>query len=761
MARRHASGAQGSFAPGLGLAQTLAQPGYSRLVRVEPWIHRAVPVLIVIFLSIVGASGLLQVTSAREDAIASSSKDIDLAASLATLQIKDLSASLAGNPITDETMNALLPRSALTPGRQLLLLSGTGEILRASPARVGKVRTFDDVIADPTPLLVYGERAGVVTTRLTAGGKALVSVRKLPEITASSASYVAIIEPLDSVLAVWLSRTQAIVTLFVTLGGVVAALGAAFYFQAARARHADRICSSMTARIDSALAEARSGLWEWDIARGRFFWSDSMYRLIGYQPDGQKLSFGEVNALVNRDDVDLFDIADRMLRNGQQTVEHDFRMSHANGAWVWMRARLHLSRETDTAYPRLIGVVIDVTENKKFEAQSRQADERLASAIDAISESFVLCDSNDRLVLCNDKFRTLYGLPDDADITGHDYRALISSAEQQVVCGFVRGRPARDYETQLPDGRWLQVSERRTDDGGLVSVGTDITAHKDQEGRLIDSERQLLASVADLQASQRTLKLRSEQLSELADHYQAERIAAEAASRAKTEFLANMSHELRTPLNAVIGFSEIMEHRLFGCLGSDKYEEYVSHIRKAGTGLLGIIDDILEMSRIETGKVELHREPIAIEAIVDAAVAHVMPEADRKTISMHLTNSSRRTIDADPRALRQALVQFLRNAIKFTPAGGKAAMRVRNSADGVNIFIEDTGVGIPSEHLHRFGKPFELIDGKLDNGCKGSGLGAAIARSLVELHGGTVRVRSLVGTGTMVMVHLPATRHAA
>jgi len=138
-----------------------------------------------------------------------------------------------------------------------------------------------------------------------------------------------------------------------------------------------------------------------------------------------------------------------------------------------------------------------------------------------------------------------------------------------------------------------------------------------------------------------------------------------------------------------------------------------------------------------------------------------MPEADRKTISVHLTNSSRRTINADPRALRQALVQFLRNAIKFTPEGGKAAMRVRNTAEGVNIFIEDTGVGIPSEHLHRFGKPFELIDGKLDNGCKGSGLGAAIARSLVELHGGTVRVRSLVGTGTMVMVHLPAGREAA
>ena len=760
MARRDATGAQERLAPSLGLAQTMAQPGYSRLVRAEPWIHRAVPVLLVIFLSIVGASGLLQVTSAREDALKSSAEDIDIAVALATARIKELSASLSGNPITDDTMNALLPRTALTPGRRLILLDGAGKILHASPADLGRVATFEDLVVEPTPLLVFAERAGVMTTRLAKGGQTLVAVRKLPEIAATTASYVALMEPLDSVLATWVARTQAIVTLIVTLGGVVAALGAAFYFQAARARQADRICSSMTARIDSALTEARSGLWEWDIARGRFFWSDSMFRLIGYEPTGALLSFGEVNSLVNKQDGDLFLIADRMLSDGRASMEHDFRMRHASGAWVWLRARLQMSREADAAYPRLIGVVIDVTEQKKYEEQSRQSDERLEDAIDSISESFVLCDDQDRLILCNGKFRTIYGLAEGADLAGQDYRALVCGHETEAVCGFVRGRPARDYETQLPDGRWLQVSERRTLDGGLVAVGTDITIHKDQESRLMESERQLIATVTDLRHSQRDLQVKRDELTDLADNYRRQRIAAEEASRAKTEFLANMSHELRTPLNAIIGFSEIMEHRLFGCLGSDKYEEYVSHIRKSGSGLLAIIDDILEMSRIETGKVALERETVTIEAIIDAAVAQVRPDAGQKTISLHVTNSSHGLLDCDPRALRHALVQFLRNAIKFTPTGGQAAMRVRNTADGVNIFIEDTGVGIPREQLHRFGMPFEVIDGKLDNGNKGSGLGAAIARSLVELHGGSVRVRSLVGTGTMVMVHLPIKRAA-
>ena len=230
---------------------------------------------------------------------------------------------------------------------------------------------------------------------------------------------------------------------------------------------------------------------------------------------------------------------------------------------------------------------------------------------------------------------------------------------------------------------------------------------------------------------------------------------AEAANIAKTEFLANMSHELRTPLNHIIGFSEMMEQRLFGALGSDKYEEYVSHIHKSGSGLLSIIDDILEMSRIEAGRVILERDDVNVVQVIEAAIAQVKPDADAKKIALYTQNTCKATVNADARALRHALVQLLRNAVKFTPVGGEAAVRVRHTCSGINIFIEDTGIGIAKEHLDRFGRPFELLDGKLENGNKGSGLGVAIAKSLVDMHGGSIRVRSFVGAGTIVMIHLP------
>ena len=163
---------------------------------------------------------------------------------------------------------------------------------------------------------------------------------------------------------------------------------------------------------------------------------------------------------------------------------------------------------------------------------------------------------------------------------------------------------ARTFEAQLDDGRWLQISERRTKDGGFVSVGTDITELKRHEEKLIESEQRLMATVADLRTSQQTLERQTEQLADLAEKYAEEKDRAEEANQAKSKFLANMSHELRTPLNAIIGFSEIMESGMFGPLGADKYHEYCRDIRESGHYLLDVINDILDMSKIEAGRIQ-------------------------------------------------------------------------------------------------------------------------------------------------------------
>ncbi len=174
----------------------------------------------------------------------------------------------------------------------------------------------------------------------------------------------------------------------------------------------------------------------------------------------------------------------------------------------------------------------------------------------------------------------------------------------------------------MEDGRWLQINERRTDDGGFVSVGTDITALK-------ENERMLTKTVDDLRRSRQQLETQAQQLVELAEKYATEKEKAEDANRIKSEFLANVSHELRTPLNAIIGFSEMMLSGAFGPLGDEKYGEYCRDIRESGTFLLRIISDILDMARLEAGRIEIDREPLDLDELIDEALAGYSPRRRR------------------------------------------------------------------------------------------------------------------------------------
>ena len=203
----------------------------------------------------------------------------------------------------------------------------------------------------------------------------------------------------------------------------------------------------------------------------------------------------------------------------------------------------------------------------------------------------MLWDASDRLVLCNSHFQRLHKLPDFAVIPGTSYETVIEvgcmpevRTRQQEGSNMTPG--ARTFEAQLDDGSWLHVSERRTKDGGYVSVGTDITRIKAHEQKLVDNDLRLRATVIDLKRSQVALEQQTIELADLAERYSQEKTRAEEANATKSKFLANMSHELRTPLNAIIGFSEIMESGMFGALGSEKYQEYCHDILTSGHYLL-------------------------------------------------------------------------------------------------------------------------------------------------------------------------------
>jgi signal transduction histidine kinase len=236
--------------------------------------------------------------------------------------------------------------------------------------------------------------------------------------------------------------------------------------------------------------------------------------------------------------------------------------------------------------------------------------------------------------------------------------------------------------------------------------------------------------------------------------------SAEAASRAKTEFLANMSHELRTPLNAIIGFSEILKQETLGPLGHPSYRDYVRDVYESGVHLLHIINDILDLSKIEVGKLTLNEAPIEPREAIESCVRIVRERVNNASLNLVVDVAPELpTFNADERMVKQILLNLLSNAIKFTPAGGSVRIVCRvDGDDGLILEVIDTGIGISPADIERALQPFEQIDSSLHRKYQGTGLGLPLARSMCQLHGGRLEIESAAGRGTTVTVRFPPER---
>jgi signal transduction histidine kinase len=235
---------------------------------------------------------------------------------------------------------------------------------------------------------------------------------------------------------------------------------------------------------------------------------------------------------------------------------------------------------------------------------------------------------------------------------------------------------------------------------------------------------------------------------------------AETSSRAKSNFLANMSHELRTPLNAIIGFAELMESETFGPIGSPRYQEYAATIRGSGTHLLGLINDVLDLSRLDAGRADLHEETIFVEHLVETVLTMIEQQAAKNGVKLvkDIARDLPR-LNGDARRVRQVLINLLSNAIKFTASGGTVSIRVaRNILGELSFEIGDTGVGIAAQDISKALTRFGQVDSRLARKFEGAGLGLPLAKQLIELHGGTLSLTSKVDVGTVVTVTFPLER---
>lgn len=688
----------------LGISRCKAHPAYRTLERAEPWIRFAVPVFLTLFLIALALSAYLQASSYWNH----TSQQIEVEKQFA---IKLTSKEWDNLPSKPNNLQVWLDQVASNPFSQaahFFILDDSNKIIASYPLQTQYVARISDL---RQPLA--GEKPLFLVARTNLSYLKSLKNHLVGQIILLSAACLVLI-----------------------------GMGIAYNLQINRARAADNVCEKVRQRVDGALSRGRCGLWDWDIARGKVYWSDSMYELIGQERRAEFLSFSDVNAMMHPEDGDLYELAGRLADSGTSLVDHDFRIQGSDGEWVWLRARAELVADAETGSPHLIGIAVDITEQIALVKRSLEADLRLRAAIEAISETFALWDEDGKLVLSNSKY--------DALSPVSEFYALKTSGSETPKLS-----SQRRFEMHCKDGTWLQINEQRTKEGGLVSVGTDITALKHHEEELLTSRHQLVKSVEELQNSRMQLEAQARDMADMAERYLEQKAEAESANLAKSEFLANMSHELRTPLNAIIGFTEVMQIGTFGPLGSDKYNEYCQDICKSGTELLNMIDAILDMSRIEAGRIKLGRKVVVLENLVQESLGHIKEQARLKNLTLVIEPQSPVSLAGDEKALTQMLVNILQNSVKFTPEGGRIGVRSRMAGSAINLYIEDNGIGIPRESLHKVGRPFAQVEANFNKTYRGSGLGLAIAKSFAELHGGALRIRSQSGVGTVVLVHLP------
>jgi PAS domain S-box-containing protein len=479
-------------------------------------------------------------------------------------------------------------------------------------------------------------------------------------------------------------------------------------------------------RLRVALEAGRMGTWQWTMGTGDLKWSPGLEAIHGYAPGTFPGTFEAFHQEIHSDDRDrtLTAITEAVQEHRDHHIE--YRIVRGDGTMRWVEGRGQLFFNDRGEPDRMVGVCADVTERK-------QSEERFRLAIDAAPTAMLVVNGHGTITYANALSEPLFGYTPD-EMVGKSIEELVParfrSQHTEYRTGFTADATrrsmgaGRDLYALCKDGSEVPVeiglSPFETDGGAFtVAAVTDISERKQMEKDLLERRRH-----------------------------------AEHANRLKDQFLAMVSHELRTPLNAVLGWADILQR---GGIDDTKRGRAANAIYTNAARQVQLIDELLDVSRIISGKLRLARATMDLAEIVRTAVEVVQPSAERKRIDLALEiDPSLNTFYADPGRLQQIAVNLLSNAIKFTPDGGGVRVHVRRVNSMVEISVTDTGQGIPSDFLPLVFEPFHQADGSSTRRHGGLGLGLAIVKHLVEAHGGTVSAESAgESQGSTFIVRLP------
>ncbi len=485
-------------------------------------------------------------------------------------------------------------------------------------------------------------------------------------------------------------------------------------------------------------------------ARLRGFMDYAPFSMLVKDPDGRYLmvsrgleaNWGKTAAEIlgrhirdmsQGDGVDVVESMDREVVETGRTVAREIQFSDLGEEWSY-----EVKFPIKDAAGRVIaigGVALDISDRKKAELALQESEARFRSFMENAPLELVVKDLDGRFLMVSRAVEQIWDRKAEellgrrtCDITESAGVSVVEDMDREVIDS---GRTV-EREIHFPGWRedWAHAVKFPIKDaaGKLVAIGSvvlNITDKKHAEQELVRAKEQ-----------------------------------AEIANRAKSQFVANMSHELRTPLNAIIGFAEIFRGQLFGPIGSSKYLEYAHDIWDSGTHLLGIVNSILDTSKIEAGSFELHDGPCDVAEMIESALRMVAERAQQAGVTLEQQVApGLPVIMADERVCKQILLNLLSNAVKFTPARGHVAVTAGEAPDaGLLIKVVDNGIGIGPEHLKQVFDRFNQADGSYARQHGGTGLGLHLTKKLVELHGGTIRLDSELGVGTTVSVSFPAWR---
>jgi PAS domain S-box-containing protein len=525
---------------------------------------------------------------------------------------------------------------------------------------------------------------------------------------------------------------------------IIGSLGLRLTRQIGRGARAERAAADVAASYRLLADSSTDMIFRLDLAFTRRYVSPACQEILGFAPE-QLVGTKPVNQ-IHPDDADRVAETYRSMAAGLDRAVLTNRIHHRDGRWIWVEVKLKLIRELQSGAPfEIFGTMRDITKRmealealRESETQRAREAKVLEATLENMTQGIMMIDAERNVRVCNHRAIELLGLPEELvrreprfdEILRWQWEAgefgkkdgnFTAWLESIASSMDISGSP-QSYERQRPNGTFLEVRSVPLSTGGAVLTYTDITARRTSET--------LLAAAKD---------------------------AAEAANRSKSEFLASMSHEIRTPMNGVMGMIGL----LLGTQLDNKQHGYAKATRDCAESLLGIVNDILDVSKLEAGKIALESVDFRVDAVVESASSLLMPRAREKGLefSVEIAPEVGGSFTGDPTRLRQILLNLTANALKFTERGGVqvlvSAPRHAGDLHVVRFEVTDTGIGISEEARSRLFQKFSQADSSITRRFGGSGLGLAICKQLVDLMGGSIGVSSEPGIGSRFWFEIP------